>query len=34
VVQSLGGTIEARPGPGAEFVLTVPVSQQNRLRVA
>jgi signal transduction histidine kinase len=34
VVQSLGGTIEAKPGPGAEFVLTVPASQQNRLLVA
>ncbi|HEX9577001.1 MAG TPA: HAMP domain-containing sensor histidine kinase [Myxococcales bacterium] len=31
VVQSLGGTIEVRPGPGAEFVLRVPRRQQ-RLR--
>ena len=31
VVQSLGGTLEARPGPGAEFVLRVP-RKQSRLR--
>ncbi len=27
VVQSLGGTLEVKPGPGAEFVLRVPVKQ-------
>jgi signal transduction histidine kinase len=31
VMQSLGGTLEVRPGPGAEFVLKVPRRQQ-RLR--
>ena len=31
VVQSLGGTLEARPGPGAEFVLRVP-RKRSRLR--
>jgi signal transduction histidine kinase len=31
VVQSLSGTLEARPGPGAEFVLRVP-RKQARLR--
>ncbi|MGZ6141918.1 MAG: ATP-binding protein [Myxococcales bacterium] len=31
VVQSLGGTLEVRPGPGAEFVLRVP-RKQVRLR--
>jgi signal transduction histidine kinase len=31
VVQSLGGTLEVRPGPGAEFVLRLPRRQQ-RLR--
>jgi len=31
VVQSLGGTLEARPGPGAEFLLRVP-RKQSRLR--
>ena len=28
VVQSLGGTLEVKPGPGAEFVLRVPVTAQ------
>jgi signal transduction histidine kinase len=27
VVQSLGGTLEVLPGPGAEFVLRVPRKQ-------
>ena len=31
VVQSLGGTLEAKPGAGAEFVLRVP-RKQSRLR--
>ena len=31
VVQSLGGTLEALPGPGAEFILRVP-RKQTRLR--
>jgi two-component sensor histidine kinase len=31
VVQSLGGTLELKPGPGAEFVLRVP-RKQARLR--
>ena len=31
VVQSLGGTLEVRPGPGAEFVVRVP-RRQARLR--
>ena len=31
VVQSLGGSLEVKPGPGAEFVLRVPRTQQ-RLR--
>ena len=31
VVQSLGGTLEVRPGPGAEFILRVP-RKQARLR--
>ena len=28
VMQSLGGSLEVRPGPGAEFVLRVPRRQQ------
>jgi signal transduction histidine kinase len=32
VVQSLGGTLEVRPGPGAEFVLRVPVRQPRTLK--
>jgi signal transduction histidine kinase len=27
VVQNLGGTLEVKPGPGAEFVLRIPVKQ-------
>ncbi len=32
VVQSLGGTLEVRPGPGAEFVLRVPARQARTLK--
>jgi len=31
IVQSLGGTLEVKPGPGAEFVLRIP-RKQSRLR--
>jgi len=31
VVQSLGGTLQLKPGPGAEFVLRIP-RKQARLR--
>jgi signal transduction histidine kinase len=31
VIQSLGGTLEVRPGLGAEFVIRVP-RKQSRLR--
>jgi len=31
IVQNLGGTLEVKPGPGAEFVLRLP-RKQSRLR--
>jgi signal transduction histidine kinase len=34
VVQSLGGTLEVKPGPGAEFVLKVPRAQEASREVA
>ena len=34
VVQSLGGTLEVKPGPGAEFVLKVPLAQEQLQGVA
>ena len=34
VVQSLGGALEVKPGPGAEFILRVPRSQQGLRGVA
>jgi signal transduction histidine kinase len=32
VVQSLGGSLEVKPGPGAEFVLRLPVKQAQQLK--
>jgi len=32
VVQSLGGSLEVKPGPGAEFVLRLPVKQGQQLK--
>jgi signal transduction histidine kinase len=34
VLQSLGGSLEVKPGPGAEFVLRVPCAQQKLRGVA